>query len=83
MKIQRSTFYYKPKTKKDDTHILESIHEISRDLNQIGYISMTRILKNKGYQVGKKRIYRIMKENGLLCRKKGKISQKLLNLSII
>ena len=32
---------------------------------------MTKILKNQGLKVGKKRVYRIMKENNLLCRKKG------------
>ena len=70
MKLQRSTFYYKSKIKKDDSYILKCIHEVSKELNQIGYISMTKILKNKGLKVNKKRIYRIMKENKLLCRKK-------------
>ena len=70
MKLEKSTYYYKSKSKKDDATILKCIHKISEELNQVGYISMTRILNDRGIIVNKKRIYRIMKENGLLCAKK-------------
>ncbi len=70
MKLEKSTYYYKSKEKKDDSTILKSIHEISDQLNQVGYISMTQILKDRGFTINKKRVYRIMKENRLLCTKK-------------
>ena len=63
MKLEKSTYYYKSKSKKDDATILKCIHKISEELNQVGYISMTRILNDRGIIVNKKRIYRIMKEN--------------------
>ncbi len=51
MKLEKSTYYYKSKEKKDDSTILKSIHEISDQLNQVGYISMTQILKDRGFTI--------------------------------
>ena len=72
MKIPTSTFYYKKKPRLDeDAYVLKCIEEYSSKLNQVGYISMTKMLREeKGLKINKKRVYRIMKENGLLCRKK-------------
>ena len=76
MKIPRSTFYYKSQETKNDSEVLKGIHEISKELNQVGYISMTKMLKERGFMVNKKRVYRIMKENNLLCRVKRQYKPK-------
>lgn len=69
MSIASSTYYYKPKLKKDDSFFLDMIHDVLDDLPETGYLSMTKIL-NRKTKINKKKVYRIMTENGLLCRKK-------------
>lgn len=73
--IPSSTYKYQIKRltyKKDkDKVLLEEIKEIFVDNNEkYGYLRVTQELKNKGYEVNKKKVQRIMKENNLLAKPK-------------
>lgn len=58
--------------KKDkDKILLAEIKEIFVENNEkYGYLRVTQELKNKGYEVNKKKVQRIMKENNLLAKPK-------------
>ena len=71
MSMATSTYYYKPKKKADDNLIIEKIQELLSELPETGYISMTKLL-NETIRINKKKVYRIMAENGFLCRKKAR-----------
>jgi len=65
-----STFYYKPQPVilgKDDAIIIE-IHDIIELIAESGYRPVTTVLK-RTQTINHKRVHRIMRENGLLCRK--------------
>ena len=65
-----STYYYKPQSKnhnKDDVIITE-IHDILETIAESGYRPVTTVLK-RTQTINHKRVHRIMRENGLLCRK--------------
>ena len=67
-----STYYYKVKINTDvdeDEIIKNEIEEIIETLPESGYRPITVLLNRKGFKVNHKRAHRIMKENGLLCRK--------------
>lgn len=50
-----------------DEMVVEAIEAIlGQDFIDYGYIRTTEALKNLGYNINKKKVYRIMKENGLL-----------------
>lgn len=71
LKINRSTYYYKPKgynRRTDDEEILKEIEELKREHPYWGYRRIWAMLRKKGNKLNQKRVYRIMKENGLLSR---------------
>ena len=50
-----------------EQRVIEEIkHLLSQEFVNYGYIKVSRYLKDKGYIINKKRVYRIMKENRLL-----------------
>lgn len=58
-------------------YLVEEIGELlGRDFVNYGYIKVTRYLKDKGYIINKKRVYRVMKENQLLLNKRIRSSRK-------
>ena len=68
--VPRSTYYYWVKHFDDkankDREILSLITEIfEKNHRKYGYPRITQELKNRGYTVNKKRVARLMKENGL------------------
>ena len=75
MNMATSTYYYKPKKKASDRLIIEKIQEILSELPETGYIAMTKILK-RTTKINKKKVYRIMSENGLLCNKKARFKTR-------
>lgn len=75
LKLATSSYYYVAKPRKDDSQILAAIEEYLEREGPIGYIAMSKILKSR-FGVGKKRIYRIMQEHGLLCKKARKYRPK-------
>ena len=69
-KIKKATYYYQKKEaidrEKKDQPILEEIRKIfNKNYKKYGYIRVTLALREKGYKINKKRVYRIMKENNL------------------
>jgi transposase InsO family protein len=65
-----STYYYKVNiTSNEDQIIKKEIEDIIETLPESGYRPVTVLLNRKGFKINHKRAYRIMKENGLLCRK--------------
>jgi putative transposase len=67
--MSMSTYYYKPKPlKPDDEVIVADIQKIIETLPESGYRPVTKILK-RARTINHKRVHRIMRWNGLLCRK--------------
>ena len=68
MSIPRSKYYYKPKKdSRKDLGILDNITGIALDFPSYGYRRITAHLKREGIVVNHKRVYRIMKANGICC----------------
>ena len=68
MNLPRSKYYYKPK--KDnlgDAFILEKIMHIATAFPSYGYRRVTAALRREGLAVNHKRVYRIMRANGICC----------------
>ena len=68
MKTSRSGHYYKPKgDKKRDAFLLERIRAIATEFPCYGYRRVTAQLRRNGIMVNRKRVHRIMAQNGILC----------------
>ena len=67
MKTSRSGHYYKSKDKKSDAFLLEKIREVATEFPCYGYRRVTAQLRRNGIMVNRKRVHRIMAQNGLLC----------------
>lgn len=74
--MKRSTYYHTLKSlQKEDKYkeIRKQIKEIFEISDQtLGYRSITLHLKNKGYKINHKTVYKLMKEENLICRIKKK-----------
>jgi putative transposase len=75
LKLAASTYYYVHKPKQDESHIVAAIEALIERHGPIGYIAMAKILK-ADFKIGKKKVYRIMRENELLCKKARKYRVK-------
>lgn len=75
LKLAPSTFYYTATPREDESEIIAAIEKKLERQGPIGYIAMSKILKPQ-FKIGKKRMYRIMAENNLLCRKSRKYRVK-------
>ncbi len=65
--IPRSTYYYESKPKKNETQLVSDIIEIFRQsYNNYGTRKIKQELKKLGHQVSRRRIGRIMKQEGLV-----------------
>jgi putative transposase len=81
MKMSPNNFYYKRVDRKaKDAPVLKLIQEFFEMFPNLGLPSVTRHLK-KTMKINKKRIERIMKENGLMNRKRAKKQAKTTNSS--
>jgi len=68
MRTSRSGYYYKSKAKKDkDNELLEKIRAIVTEFPCYGYRRITAELRRKDVTVNRKRVHRIMAQNGILC----------------
>ncbi len=67
MITSRSGHYYKSKNKKSDVYLLERIRVIATEFPCYGYRRVTAELRRNKIMVNRKRIQRIMAQNGLLC----------------
>ena len=64
----RSGYYYKSKAIKDkDKPLLDKIRTIATEFPCYGYRRITAELRRKGITVNRKRVHRIMAQNGILC----------------
>ena len=74
IELPRSTYYYRPRNRekklKQDADLRDRIEQIVLDFPGYGYRRITRQLHREGIRVNHKRVLRIMRQEGLLCRKK-------------
>ncbi len=68
MKTSRSGHYYKSKkNKKSDASLLKKIRVIATEFPCYGYRRVTAELRRDGITINRKRVHRIMAQNGILC----------------
>lgn len=76
LNVARSTFYYKEggslQKQKEDADIRDRIEKIVVEHGRYGYRRVTAQLKRNGVTVNKKRVQRLMQEEGLVCKIKKK-----------
>lgn len=66
--MPRSKYYYKPrKDKLKDELILDKIKGITTTFPSYGYRRITAHLRREGIIINHKRVYRIMRQNGICC----------------
>jgi putative transposase len=66
--IPRSKHYYKPKKdKQNDTFLLDKIKGIALNFPCYGYRRITAHLRREGTAINHKKVYRIMRVNGICC----------------
>ena len=73
MKLARSSFYYKPRSKspdrlREEADLRDRIEAICLEIPRYGYRRVTRQLQHEGWRVNHKRVLRLMRESDLLCR---------------
>jgi putative transposase len=73
MKLQRSSYYYKPKLqsperKEAEAELMDKIEAICLEYTRYGYRRVTHELRYRGYHVNHKKVLRIMRESDLLYR---------------
>jgi len=77
MKLAKSSFYYRPKTKgpermEAEADLRDRIEAICLEFPRYGYRRVTHQLKHEGKLVNHKKVLKIMRESDLLCRVKRK-----------
>jgi len=71
MSLSKSSYYYKPKGKRpDDTSLVKRIEELVEEFSGYGYRRITAQLQREGIRVNHKRVLRLMRKRGLLCKPK-------------
>jgi putative transposase len=73
MKLARSSFYYKPKSRSPErmeaeADLRDKVEAICLEYTRYGYRRVTHELRHKGYHVNHKKVLKIMRESDLLCR---------------
>ncbi len=67
LQISRSTYYYESKQKPDENNLVKNIIDIFRSSrNNYGTRKIKIELTKRSYKVSRRRIGRIMKQNGLV-----------------
>ena len=74
MDLARSTFYYRQQRsdakQQEDQEIIARLEQLAREFARYGVRRMTAQLKHEGFVVNRKRVYRLMQEQKLLCKVK-------------
>ena len=76
LEVSRSGYYkwrIQPEIAPNDSEDLDlknQIQEIAMEFTGYGYRRMTAELQNRGFEVNRKRVLRLMRQESLLCRKK-------------
>lgn len=60
-----STQRYKPSVREDESLLIRSVLELVAEFPRFGYRRITRLLRNDGWCVNAKRIYRLWRQEGL------------------
>lgn len=60
-----STQRYESKVKSDELLLLARILELVREFPRYGYRQITRLLRNEGWRVNFKRVYRLWRKEGV------------------
>jgi putative transposase len=73
MSLAPSTYYYRPRAKPagaaaGEARLVERVHAICAEFPRYGYRRVTAQLKAEGERVNRKRVARIMREQGLQVR---------------
>jgi putative transposase len=66
MNLPRSTYYHQSKVETDAQEFINSIEAIVETFSGYGYRRVTHELRRQGNRVNHKKVYRIMRERGLL-----------------
>ena len=67
LKLNLSTYYYEAKVMKDESNLISRVREIFRaSRNNYGTRKIKRMLAKEGLIVSRRRIGRIMKQEGLV-----------------
>ena len=69
--LQRSTCRY-AKKKTDDPKLLTRLHEIAEERPRFGYRRVHAILRREGFEVNRKRVYRIYRTAGLSVKRRSR-----------
>jgi len=74
MKMPRSTYYYRAKEKDPEWEggLLARIEEILIEFSRYGYRRVTKQLHREGWTLNRKVVLNLMREHGLLCKRKRK-----------
>jgi putative transposase len=67
----RSSYYYQPNPK-GETEVKSAIEKVAAEWPTYGYRRVTKQLQRQGWDLNKKRVQRLMREMGLLAKKKRK-----------
>jgi putative transposase len=67
----RSSYYYQPK-QQDENEVKSAIQDVVAEWPTYGYRRVTKQLQRQGWDVNKKRVYRLMRQMGLLVKTKRK-----------
>ncbi|MFH1514445.1 MAG: IS3 family transposase [bacterium] len=70
VRISRSVFRYEPKVRDDECRLRDAVLRIAHENKRAGYRMIAARLKNSGWNVNRKRVHRICKEEGLMLRRK-------------
>ena len=68
----RSTQRYQPKKPDDEAELIKDIHRLVRERPRFGCRRITRLLRNEGWEVNRKRVHRIWKQEGFKVPKRRK-----------
>lgn len=72
--LPRSTYYYRQQRseakQQEDQKIITRLEQLAREFSRYGVRRMTAQLQHEGFVVNRKRVYRLMQEQKLLCKVK-------------
>ena len=72
VKTSRSTVRYKRRTKPDDAKLRRELRQLASRHKRYGMRRILMLLRRGGWQLNKKRVHRLWKEEGLQCKRKKK-----------
>ena len=73
LNLNRQWYYQhrRPSVQEDrDRSLIQALQELRKDFAGYGYRRMTKALKRDGWKINHKRVERVMKREGLTCRRK-------------